>query len=354
MQKITLKECPIFIGNQSLEKISSLINLGKYSQIFIITDQNIKSALLKRALSVLPANTASIVLPAGEKEKNIENVQKIWQAMLNLRCNRKSLVINLGGGVIADLGGFAASTFMRGVDFLNIPTTLLAQIDAGVGGKTGIDFAGVKNLIGTFNQPLAVIIDPGTLASLPKREFISGFAEIIKHGLIINRKYFDLVTSKHPLRFTENETAEIIFKSVQIKAKVVQDDETEKGIRKILNFGHTVGHAVEALSLKTANPLSHGEAVSIGMTAEAIISHLTGMISISDLQLIRQSLIHADLPVSITHLEIKKIMQKMQLDKKNEKGEINFTLLKRIGKAVINQTVPDSLIIQALEQIAKS
>lgn len=361
MQKITLRhsrnlkkrECTIFVGNQTLEKIASLINLNKYSQIFIITDQNVKSALLKRVLLNLPANTASIILPAGEKEKNIENIQKIWKAMLNARCDRKSLVINLGGGMITDLGGFAASTYMRGIDFLNIPTTLLAQVDASVGGKVGFDFANVKNLIGTFDQPVAVIIDISTLVSLPKREFISGFAEIIKHGLVTDKKYFDLTTSKQPLEFTQNEIAEIIFKSIQIKAKIVQNDETEKGIRKSLNFGHTVGHAVESLSLESSTPLLHGEAISIGMIAETIIAHLLKMISVSDLQLIRQSLINAGLPVSFTYLKIDKIIQKMQSDKKNEKGEINFTLLCGIGKTAINQNVPDALVIQALKQITK-
>jgi 3-dehydroquinate synthase len=263
-------------------------------------------------------------------------------------CDKQSLVVNLGGGVIGDMGGFAASTYMRGVDYLNIPTTLLAQVDASIGGKTGIDFAGIKNLIGTFHQPVAVVIDTQTLATLPKREFLSGFAEIIKHGLIRDKKYYQEVTKKHPLKLSQDELVDIIARSCKIKAEIVESDPRESAYRKLLNFGHTIGHAIESLSLESCAPFLHGEAVSIGMLVEAKISQLDGMLSLPELQRIHQGLIKTDLPVYLTNIEIAKILKKVQSDKKNEKGKVNFTLLQKIGKAVYNQNVSENVIIEAI------
>lgn len=345
------KKYGIYIGTNLIEKINSLVILTKYSKAIIITDQNTPAVFVKKLREALSLLTSVIVLSAGEEEKNIENAQKIWKALLNFGCDRKSVVINLGGGVIGDTGGFAASTFMRGIDFINIPTTLLSQVDAGVGGKNGINFLGIKNLIGTFNQPIAILIDIAILKALPKREFLSGFAEIIKHGLIADKKYFGIVSSKYPLEFTTNEMQKIISISVQIKAKVVQKDETENDLRKLLNFGHTIGHAIEALSLETEKPMLHGEAISIGMFAESIISLQMKMITDSELEQIRQSLINAGLPISTKDMDVSKIIRKMQSDKKNAKGQINFTLLSKIGNAVINQQVADKIINQALKQI---
>lgn len=356
MKNITIKipnkqkDYQILIGSGLINKISIILNIKKYSKVFVVTDKNLEAILSKKLIQDLPSNTDYIVLPVGEKEKNISNVQKIWMQMYKTKCDRKCLVINLGGGVINDIGGFVASTYMRGVKFVNIPTTLLAQVDASVGGKLGFDFAGVKNLIGTFDQPIAVIIDIDTLSSLPNREFLSGFAEIIKHGAIKDKKYFDKVTSKHPLKFTKDELTDIITSSVQIKADIVEGDETENATRKILNFGHTVGHAVESLSLETQTPLLHGEAISIGMMAEARISFLLKTLSVNDLKFIERSLVNAGLPISIPNMKTKAIIKKMHSDKKNVGGRINFTLLQKIGSAIINQTVPPTIIKQALNE----
>ncbi|MBI2085740.1 3-dehydroquinate synthase [Candidatus Daviesbacteria bacterium] len=343
----------VYIGSGIISNLPDLINSKNYSNIALITDNVVEKYCLKDIEKALPKNFFKIIIGAGEQFKNIETVQDIWQKLLLNGCDRKSLVINLGGGTISDVGGFAASIYMRGLDFLNIPTTLLAQVDASVGGKVGIDFAGIKNLIGTFNQPKAVIIDVNTLSSLPKREFLSGFAEIIKHGAIKDRKYFDKVTSKHPLKFTTEELSQIISSSIKIKTDIIQDDETENDTRKILNFGHTVGHAIESLSLETKTPLLHGEAVSIGMATEAKLSHSLGLIPSSDLKIIEQSLINAGLPISIPNMTTKAIIKKMQSDKKNVGGKINFTLLRKIGTAIINQTVPTPVIKQALKQTMK-
>lgn len=343
---IVLGKYNVYIGSGILTRFSKLVNLKKYSNIIIITDKSIEKHWLKK-IKGLPQNPKKIILQSGEQSKNIDTVQEIWQKFLLSGCDRKTLVINLGGGVILDMGGFAASTYMRGVSFINIPTTLLAQVDASIGGKTGIDFMGIKNLIGTFNQPVAVIVDTAALSTLPKREFLSGFAEIIKHGLIYDKEYFQKVTSKDPLQFTDKELIEIIAESIKIKAKIIGGDHTEENCRKILNFGHTVGHAIESLSLKSTTPLLHGEAISIGMFIEAKISRRLKLLSPAAVQIVKQGLTRAGLPIS-AHLAIDKTIKLMRSDKKNEKGKINFTLLSGIGKAVINQFVPESIIKKEL------
>ncbi|MBI3887536.1 3-dehydroquinate synthase, partial [Candidatus Microgenomates bacterium] len=260
----------IFIGENMLDNISQYIPIERYSQVFVITDTNVAPHFLPMLLQGLPKDTKHISIAPGEKEKSITTLQHLWQAMIDAKCDRKTLVINLGGGVIGDMGGFAASTYLRGVDFVNIPTTLLSQVDESVGGKTMINFGGVKNNIGTFTQPNGIIIDLTTLRTLPKREFLSGFAEIIKYGIISDPIYFRSVTKKHPLKFTNRELEKIIAGSCAIKKSIIQEDEKEiNGHRKLVNYGHTIGHAIESLSLETSTPLLHGEAISIGMLAEA-------------------------------------------------------------------------------------
>lgn len=353
MKKIKLKyqaknkNYDIYIGKNIIEKINSIYSLKNYSKIFIVTDENAEKLFLKKIISVMPSRASYISLPSGEKEKNISNIEKIWKALYLHKCDRKSLVINLGGGVISDLGGFAASTYMRGIDFLNIPTTLLSQVDAGIGGKTGFDFLEIKNLVGSFQQPIGVIIDINTLKTLPKQHFISGFAEIIKHGLIRDRNYFEKVTQKKPLDFTEDEMIDIITTSCKIKKDIVEKDEKESGIRKILNFGHTIGHAVEALSIKTKHPLLHGEAISVGISYEARISQLLKMISTPELRIIKDSLANAGLPTELD-MKIKDILIKIKADKKNEKEEIKFSLLKGIGNAVYDQDVTQEMLVKTI------
>jgi 3-dehydroquinate synthase len=239
---------------------------------------------------------------------------------------------------------------MRGIDCLQIPTTLLSQVDSSVGGKTAIDHDGIKNLVGTFAQPVAVVIDTEVLSTLPTREFISGFAEIIKHGFISDAKYLEQATSKRPDEFTPAELEDIIASSCRIKASVVESDETESGKRKMLNFGHTVGHALESLSLSTSTPLLHGEAISIGMVIEAELSHEQGPLSKSDAALVKQHLHTAGLPIISPRFETDKIIKKLHSDKKNEHGTVCFTLLESIGNAVWNQKVDQTAIVSALER----
>lgn len=353
--RITIKETTrpydIIIGSNLIEKIKTLADLSDKTQIVLITDKHLWRSWQTLLINALPPKTPAIILDPGEKTKNIQTVQSIWNKLIETGCDRKSLVINVGGGVLCDMGGFAASTYMRGIDFINIPTTLLSQVDASVGGKTGIDFGGIKNLIGNFTQPKAVIIDVKTLKTLPDREYIAGFAEIIKHGLIKDKAYFEKVTSKKPRDYTEDELIEIIKKSCEIKAAVVQSDEKEIDKRKLLNFGHTIGHAVESLSLETDYPLLHGEAVSIGMVAEATIANKINLLTKEETNKIKTSLKDAGLLIKIPNYSVDKIIKKMKSDKKNVGGKINFTLLKQIGNGIINQSIPEEVLKITLSTI---
>lgn len=331
------KKYPIFIGRSLIGKISKLVDLNNYSQVLIVSDENVG----KLYLNDFKLKASHIFLPSGEKYKNFTSVELILNKLIEMKADRKTLVINLGGGNICDTSSFAASIFMRGLDVLQIPTTLLAQVDASIGGKTGINFAGVKNLVGTFKNPVAVIIDVNFLKTLPERELLSGFAEIIKHGLIFDKKYFETLKVK----CIDAELESIIEKSCKIKAIIVEKDPQEKNIRKILNFGHTIGHALEALSLENPKPLLHGEAIYLGMIVEARISYLAGLLKKKDLEIIDDFLRKFVMPIEFN---VEKIYQKMLYDKKNESGHINFTLLKSIGKAVYNQQVDKKIIIEAL------
>lgn len=338
----------IFVGSKVINKIGSLIDFTKYTRALIVTDKNIPNVFVKNLQVALPIEASIVYLEGGEQYKNLKSVQEIWKSLIKGNYDRKSVVVNLGGGVIGDVGGFAASTFMRGIDFVQIPTTLLAQVDAGIGGKVGINFLGGKNLIGSFQEPAGVIIDIDTLESLPEREFLSGFAEIIKHGAIADRKYFQFVTSKKPLDFSRKELMEVIKGSLKIKMRIVSKDKKEKGLRKLLNFGHTIGHAVESLSQKTQSPLSHGEAVSIGMAAEGKISNLVGLLSNEDYENLKQSLAYSGLPTTMPPFSTSRLLGKMKSDKKNKKGKINWTLLKNIGEAVVDQDVNNLVVRKVL------
>jgi 3-dehydroquinate synthase len=342
---------PIIIGTGILRQIESLISVKAYSHIFIITDTVVEKILLKNKPELFSCPTECIVIPSGERAKTVETVAEIWKELILMHCDRSSLIVNIGGGVVCDIGGFAASTFMRGVDFINVPTTLLSQVDASVGGKTAINFENIKNIIGSFQQPKAVIIDIDTLPSLPRRTFTEGFAEIIKHALIAEKKYFDFVSSKKPEDFSKEELIEIITTSCKIKKDIIEHDINEKGKRRLVNFGHTLGHAIEAASLETDNPLLHGEAVSIGIVAECFISLEKKLLSETNFKTIVEKLTGVGLPTQVTGIKKETVIEKLAHDKKQEKGSIQWTLLKNIGEGIINQTVSQKLIEQAVEKV---
>lgn len=344
---------PIIIGEDLIGTIDALFDFSKYSKIVIITGKNIPKEWLAKLQESLPYESFPIFAPSGEKGKTIDTVIYIWNQFQKLGLDRKALVINLGGGVICDMGGFAASTYLRGVDFLQVPTTILAQVDASVGGKTGINFNNIKNYIGAFQQPIGVVIDVNTLATLSERVYTQGFAEIIKHGLIADRVYFDFVTSKKLKDFNTSELTQMLAKSNEIKARIVEEDQKERGVRKIVNFGHTIGHAIESLSFETDKPYLHGEAVLLGMIVETKISELAGLLKTEDAAIIYERLSGLGLPVSVSNIKKEDIIKKLKTDKKVVKGEINWTLLNSIGSAVINQKVEDKIVEKALSMIIK-
>ncbi len=344
--------CPISIGRGLIEKLPEVLDTSGYSRIAFVVDsgaRTIGDAAL-RALS-LPAG-AALVLQGGEQCKSVQHLERIWQFLYEQRIDRKSLVIVVGGGAVSDLVGFAAATYMRGVACVLIPTTLLAQVDAGIGGKTGCNFAGIKNLIGITQQPRAIVIDINSLAGLSERELRSGFAEVVKHGLIADGNYFSWVTSKPCSDWNSEELVSIVATSCAIKARIVQGDETEQGARKTLNFGHTIGHAIEALSFNSGSPLAHGEAVAIGMRAEGIISTRVGMLPRAELDKLTQGLRAVGLPIQLPrHISREDIVNCMSLDKKNVAGIARWTLLRSIGDATFDHEVPQEIIDEAINAI---
>jgi len=340
----------IKIGEKILEKINQYINLGDYSKIGVLTDKIIASFWLNNLKKGLKNDFLLISINPGEEEKNLKTLAKIWQKLLENYFDRKSLLINFGGGVISDLGGLAASTYMRGIDYINLPTTILAAVDASIGGKTGINFLGVKNLIGTFYEPKMILVDTNVFSSLPKREFISGFGEIIKHAIIFDKKYFDFLFNTNNI-FAPKNLKKTLQWSIKIKTEVVKKDKKEKGLRKILNFGHTFGHAIESLSFTTKKPLFHGEAVAVGMMAESYIAYKLGILKKDDFLLIEEIIKKYQLfqKINLAKGDLKDLMVK---DKKNINQKILFALPERIGRAIFNVRVPEKIINLAIDYIS--
>ncbi len=347
----------ICLGNGILNNISNVCEFEKFSSVALLIDENIKETVwLKKFQKSLTDNdiiATCIYLPAGEKSKSISTMQEIWTYFQKAGMDRKSLSVSLGGGAICDINGFASSTYMRGINLIHIPTTLLSQVDASIGGKTGINFGDIKNLVGTFNQPKAVIIDIETLSSLPDREFNSGYAEIIKHGLIADEKYFNKV--RIPLEDKRNPEflEEVISGSCTIKAAIVESDPEESGLRKILNFGHTFGHAIESLSHQLSKPYLHGEAIGIGLVAEAKLSEYLGNITHKQVLEVEESLTNYNLPIRLDFkVDYEDIIGKIKSDKKNAGSKVNWSLLQKIGKANYDQTISQDQIKEALQYIS--
>jgi 3-dehydroquinate synthase len=290
-----------------------------------------------------------VVIPAGEEHKKLSSVEKIWLFLSQNGADRKSLVVNLGGGMLTDLGSFAASTMKRGMDFVNIPTTLLAQVDASVGGKTGFNFNGLKNEIGVINQPLTVLIDTRFLETIDAPNFISGYAEMIKHGMIDSPEHLDEVRNFELAHPDLEVLRGIIARSVAIKDSFVFRDPYERNIRKALNFGHTIGHAFESAALESDHPILHGYAVAYGMIAELFLSSKVCHLSIDLVNDLSYWLINIYGKYTIEESQFETLYQLMTHDKKNEGSRVNFTLLPSIGTVAINQNCDKSLIFEALD-----
>lgn len=338
--------------NHSWGELNQLLRRKSYTKYGVLVDENTHEHCLPLLTKALPEYSFNIIkIQSGEHFKNLETCKKIWEAMLNYGFDRHSVLLNLGGGVIGDMGGFCASTFMRGIDFIQIPTTLLSQVDASVGGKLGIDFNDYKNIIGLIQDPVAVWIDVDFLKTLDPRELRSGYAEIIKHALIKDAEMWEVIKKIGSLK--DISWSEIIHHSIKIKRDIVVEDKYEGGLRKILNFGHTLGHAIESENLQREDYLLHGEAISIGMITEAYISMKMLSLDEKAYQEIKNYILSI-YPHFKNHLNSsEKILEKLIKDKKNRQGNLNFSLLKRIGECVYDVVPDNNLLSESLSEYQK-
>ena len=340
----------VTFGPKGLLNISKQFKKNGYSSIFVLVDTNTKINCLNTFIEQTGLDEAKIMLmPAGEENKHLQTCETLWIQLSESGADRNSVLINLGGGVVSDLGGFVACTFKRGIDFYNIPTTLLSMVDASVGGKTGIDLGHLKNQIGIIQEPKQVIIDTQWLKTLSQEEIRSGFAEMLKHGLIADSSYWHELKN---LKFLE---ATILLKfikpSVTIKKQVVSEDPREKNLRKILNFGHTLGHAIESyfISHKKKNRLLHGEAIAIGMVLESFLSVHCCDLLLEDALDIKKSFAQFYPHIEFNSVDRDGVLSLLRHDKKNKAGKINFVLLKSIGKPKIDVKVTQDLFYKAFD-----
>lgn len=347
---------PVYYQEDGFLKINTYLKEAKPSKVFILVDNNTHRDCLATFLQKIDAseNFEILEIEAGEINKNLETCSGVWNALSELDADRKSLMINVGGGVVTDLGGFVASTFKRGISYINVPTSLLAMVDASVGGKTGVDLGNLKNQIGVINHAEMVIIDPSFLATLPQNEMRSGLAEILKHALISSETYWEKVTNLSEL--TLDDLDDIIRESVEIKAKVVTEDPEENGLRKTLNYGHTLGHAIESyfLTHPEKTTLLHGEAIAVGMVLATYLSKELKSFPEDKLKEITIKILDIYEKVEFLEEDIQQIIDLMKYDKKNSHGNINFVLLKDIGNTEIDCKVPNTLIWNAFEYYRKT
>ena len=344
----------IRVTNDLEFELPNLLKAYPLGKVFMVVDENTRRHCLPQlsqlsALSDVPV----LELQEGEENKNLESVVKVWNFLEENNADRKSLLINLGGGMLSDLCGFAASCFKRGLHFVNIPTTLLSQVDASVGGKTGINFNGLKNEIGVFNQPQTVIIASRFLTSLTKEHLLSGYAEMLKHGLIRSKEHWDELMAYDLQNIDYEMLNAMIGRSVAIKEHFVVKDPTEQNIRKALNLGHTVGHAFESLALKQGRPIMHGYAVAYGLVVELYLSAQKAGFPIDEAEEISGWLLRTYGRFNIDRSDFEALYQKMTKDKKNEAGRINFTLIPRIGEVEINIDCEKQLIFDGLHFFSK-
>ncbi len=329
--------------------LSQLINDKKYSKIVFLVDENTAKHCLNYVLQWLAVEVTFeiIEIEQGEENKTVETCTAVWESLVELNIDRKALLINVGGGMVCDLGGFVAATYKRGIDFVNIPTSLLAMVDASVGTKTGVNLGGLKNMVGSFSQPQMVLIDTAFLETLPGNQMRSGLAEMFKHGLIADASYWNQLKNLGEL--TTEDLLLLIYHSVSIKNEIVLQDPLEKNVRKLLNFGHTLGHVLETYSHsgKGIQPLLHGEAIAIGMILEAFISYKKNLLTKKSYLEIKETLNLMFESIVFTENDIEICTHLLIHDKKNVNGMVQFTLLTDIGSGVINEIVESELINEA-------
>ena len=354
MTETKASDYSIYISKNISKEINRFlkVNENKYSKLFILVDENTIEYCYPQMVACIPAfeNAEIIEIESGETSKNIEVCTQIWTTLSDYGADRQSLIVNLGGGVISDMGGFIASVFKRGIGFINIPTTLLSQVDASVGGKVAVDLNHIKNEIGLFSNPLAVFIDTAFLQTLDERQLLSGFAEMIKHALISDALYWEKLKETDIFDFEKIDA--LVETSIHIKNKIVIDDPFEKNKRKALNFGHTIGHSIESYFLEKENSqkvLLHGEAIAIGMVCESYLSNKIVQLPNEELEDITSFILSMYKPVVLRKTDHDRIIAIMLHDKKNENGLINFSLISSIGKCEINKTSKPDLIKESLK-----
>lgn len=341
----------IFIGDDVFETVRSYLHQYEFKEnkVFVLVDENSRKYCLPRLMSNIQLFQRVHILevPSGEETKNLEIAQRLWRELIAAGADRSSVLINLGGGAISDLGGFVASTFKRGIRYVNIPTTLLAMVDASIGGKAGIDLDGLKNQIGVFSNPQIVFIIPEFLDTLPRRQYLNGFAEVIKHALIYEKHYWEDLSG---ISFANTSNwKEIINWSAEIKNYFVMEDPLDTGFRKVLNFGHTLGHALESFSLvHDQEPLLHGEAIAIGLICESYISYKHAGLPKEELDAIVEYVLSNFDFYPIPSDSMDAILDNLKHDKKNLRDNLNFTLLTSIGNSMINQHADIKLVKESL------
>lgn len=321
--------------------------LSEASKVFVLTDEQVASFWLpelKRFLGIEDA--VEIVVAPGEGHKNIYKAMRVWNALHKHQADRDAILVNLGGGMVTDLGGFAASTYLRGIRFVNVPTTLLAMVDASIGGKNGINLGSVKNQVGTFAEPMEVLVNPVYLSTLPERELLSGLAEMIKYGFIADPNL---------LKVDHNNYEQYLLRAGRIKQEIVAKDPMEQGVRKVLNFGHTFGHAIEGFTLSTASPLTHGESVALGMWCALRVSVELCGLDFSVLQDYEPKLrmLLSEVGGTFTKDDVDAMMSYLDYDKKRHGGQGRFVLLKDVAQPLYDQLVPKDLAKQALAEVAE-
>ena len=342
----TSKNYKIFFSNVR-DKLQNLIDEYGIKDIYLITDKNVYN-LYANEFSYFKGIKGLYIINPGEENKNKDTVFDIYNDMLSKDCNRKTSIVSLGGGVVGDIAGFVASTFMRGLKFINIPTTLMAQCDSSVGGKNGFDFNGYKNIIGTFYQPEFVFVDTNFIHTISCQDYKNGLAEIIKYGFIYDDTFFDYIDANKEQIKKRNEDviSTMVYKSLKIKSDIVCMDEHDNGIRQILNFGHTIGHGIESASNFS---IKHGEAVAAGMLIESYLSLKCSLLSTHEFKRLLDIINYFEMPTYFDDMNEKSIMKSMLKDKKRNDSKINFILPERIGSAIITDklsqnTVEDILI----------
>ncbi|MDI1255335.1 MAG: 3-dehydroquinate synthase [Flavobacterium sp.] len=349
MQPISANGYDIYFNENAYNALNAHLRNNRYSTIFIITDNNTNENCLPILLPNIATDLAIEIIEfeSGEANKNIETCIEIWNVLTEMGADRKSLIINIGGGVVTDLGGFVASTFKRGIDFIHVPTTLLAMVDASVGGKNGIDLGNLKNQIGVINVPKMVLIDTKYLETLPQNEMRSGLAEMLKHGLIHDKSYWQQFLDLSKIDFADFDA--LVYTSILIKNEIVKQDPKENGIRKALNFGHTLGHAIESHFLTDENKktLLHGEAIAVGMVLESYIALEKGLITQAEYIEIKTTINAIYNSITFEENDIEIVKKLLIHDKKNEYGKIQFVLLDGIGNIQINQEADNELIDKA-------